>query len=246
MYDREEIQLPPNLTPPEGVPEIALTQDRIEGNYSEQELLELHHGHLAAITYLDAQIGRVLDELDALGLRDNTVVVFWSDHGVHIGEHGLMRKTTLFELDAGVPMIIATPEHPGGQVANGLVELLDLYPTLAELSGIQPPAGLAGVSLVPMLQDPSAKVKDTALTQTIRPNYPRGADPEVMGYSIRSENFRFMEWRDFKTGEIQARELYDHRSDPAETKNLAEDPSFTDEIQSHAEQLVKILKSIPK
>ncbi len=246
MYDRDEIELPPNLAPPEGVPEIALTQDLIEGNYTEAEILELHHGHLAAITYMDAQIGRVLDELDSLGLRENTVVVFWSDHGLHIGEHGLMRKTTLFELDAGVPMIIATPKHPGGQVADGLVELLDLYPTLTDLCGLEPPSGLAGVSLVPMLEDPAAKVKTGALTQTARPNYPRGTDPEVMGYSIRTEDFRYMEWRDFKTGEIQARELYDHRSDAAETTNRAEDPAMGDKVKAHESELDEILKSIPK
>ncbi|MCA9432437.1 MAG: sulfatase-like hydrolase/transferase, partial [Candidatus Omnitrophica bacterium] len=211
--------------------------------YTKEELLELHHGHLAAISYLDTQVGKVLDELDSLGLRDNTIIVFWSDHGIHIGEHGLMRKTTLFELDAGVPLIIATPNHPKGQRANGLVELIDLYPTLADLCGLEPPEVLEGVSLVPMLEDPTRTVKEAAMTETARPNYPRGNDPEVLGYSIRTDRFRYNEWRDFKTGEIRARELYDHSKDPGETVNVVGDPQFATELDRLSKVMEETLPS---
>lgn len=221
LYDRKDIPVPRHITTPESVPEIALTSARFDGSAKPEELREMHHGHLAAISYLDAQVGRVLDEVDALSLRDNTIIVFWSDHGLHLGEHGLTRKTTAFELDARVPLIIATPKHAAGQRTSSLVELLDLYPTLTDLCGLTAPREVEGVSLVPLLNDPSAKVHEVALTQTPRPNYPRGKLPEVMGYSIRTDRYRYSEWRDFRSGKIQARELYDHQHDPLETRNIA-------------------------
>lgn len=221
LYDRDAIPLPQRLQPPADVPEIALTDARFKQGKNSDQLREMHHGHLAAISYLDAQIGRVLDELEKTGLREKTIVVFWSDHGLHLGEHGLTRKTTAFELDAHVPLIISTPDHRPDQRTNALVELLDLYPTLADLCGLDAPKNLEGRSLKPILEDPEAEVKSVALTQTPRPNYPRGKPPKTMGYSIRTPRYRYTEWRDFTTGNVQARELYDHQTDPAETKNLA-------------------------
>jgi len=229
MYDREKVPLPKVLTPPKDVPQIALTKDRIDGKRDRDLLRELNHGHLAAITYLDAQIGKVLKELDALDLRQNTIIVFWSDHGLHLGEHGLLRKTTVFDVDARVPMIISAPGHRNGQKTKSLVELLDIYPTLADLCGLQPPGNLEGSSLVPVLRHPSATVKPVALTQTPRPNYPRGKMPKIMGYSIRAERFRYTEWREFETGKVMARELYDHSSDPGETVNVAGAKKFASE-----------------
>jgi len=178
-YKREEVPVPTHLEPPVDVPEIALTKFRYDGRKKPDELRELHHGHLAAISYLDTQVGKVLGELDRLGLRENTIVVFWSDHGLHIGEHGLIRKTTAFELDAGVPMVIASPKHRGGRQTDALVELLDIYPTLAELCGLPTPKVLEGVSLVPLLNDPTASVKLVALTQAPRPAYLKGKMPET-------------------------------------------------------------------
>jgi len=220
LYDREKLPLPEVLRPPVDAPEIALTRDRFDGAKERDLLRELHHGHLAAISYLDAQVGKVLDALDATGLSPNTIVVFWSDHGLHLGEHGLLRKTTVFDLDARVPLIIAAPGFRGGQRTASLVELLDLYPTLLDLCGLKPPHRLAGRSLRPLLKDPQARLRSAALTQTPRPNYPRGKAPRVMGYSIRTDRFRYTEWRDFATGQVTARELYDHRSDPGETRNV--------------------------
>jgi iduronate 2-sulfatase len=219
LYDRQAIPVPRDTSPPTDVPEIALTSARYRGD--PDDLREMHHGHLAAISYLDAQVGRVLEELDAQGLRNDTIVVFWSDHGLHLGEHGLTRKTTAFELDAHVPLIIASPRFQAGQRTSALVELLDLYPTLAELCGLDAPDGLQGVSLVPLLGDPTAAVKVGALTQTPRPNYPRGQTPKIMGYSLRTKRYRYTEWRDFESGEVRARELYHHDSDPSESINLA-------------------------
>jgi len=220
MYDRDTIPVPHHLVPPVDVPDIALTSSRYDGKSKPTELREMHHGHLAAITYLDTQIGKVIDELDRLGLRKNTIIVLWSDHGLHLGEHGLTRKTTAFELDARVPLIIATPNHAVGQRSKALVELLDIYPTLTELCGILPPDGIEGRSLVPLLQNPNWAFKFAAMTQTPRPNYPKGKMPEVMGYSARTERFRYTEWRDFQSGRVLARELYDHQKDPLETVNV--------------------------
>ncbi len=243
LYDPDELPLPTHLVPPKDVPELALTKDRFSGREHPSVLREMHHGHLAAISYLDAQIGKVLAEVDALGLRENTIIVFWSDHGLHLGEHGLRRKTTAFELDARVPLILARPGDPGGRRTNTLVELLDLYPTLADLCGLGAPSGLEGGSLRPLLDDPTAKVRDFALTQTPRPNYPRGKLPEVMGYSLRSDRFRYTEWRDFRNGEIRARELYDHETDPLETVNVAEDSTRSAAVAELAAALKTTLNS---
>lgn len=221
LYDRNKIPVPTHITPPINVPDIALTSARYQGKADSPFLREMHHGHLAAISYLDAQVGRVLDELDALDLRKKTIIVFWSDHGLHLGEHGLTRKTTAFELDARVPLIIATPHHKPSQRTAALVELLDLYPTLTELCGLKAPRELEGFSLTSLLKDPGSEIKQVALTQTPRPNYLRGKQPKVMGYSIRTKRFRYTEWRDFKTSDVQARELYDHEMDPLETVNVA-------------------------
>lgn len=239
LYDRSQVSLPSNPKPPTGVPPIALQDYQIDPkqNLTDDDVRELRHGYYAATTYLDAQIGRVLAELDRLGLREKTIVVFWSDHGLHLGEHGLWSKTTNFELDARVPLIIATPQHKGGQRAAGLVELLDLYPTLADLCGLTAPDDLEGVSLRPMLEDPSATVKTVALTQNPRPPYPRGKDPEVMGYSIRTDRYRYTQWRRFDNGQVIARELYDHATDPRETVNLANSSQHEAMLKRLATQL---------
>lgn len=231
LYDREDVPIPARITPPDSVPDIALTPDRVRRNMTVEQLRELHHGHLAAISYLDAQIGRVLKTLNESRLKDNTIVVFWSDHGLHLGEHGLMRKTTVFELDARVPLIIRTPDGMKGQRTESLVELLDLYPTLTDLCSLNAPPSVQGTSLVPLLKDPRASVRDVALTQTPRPNYLRGKQqPEAMGYSIRTSRYRYTEWRDFSSGRTVAAELYDHSSDPGETRNLANAPHLAGEL----------------
>lgn len=228
LYNRENVPVPEQTIPPKDIPEIALTSARYRG--SSESLREMHHGHLAAITYLDTQIGKVLNELDRLDLSKNTIIVFWSDHGLHLGEHGLTRKTTVFELDARVPMIIATPEHAGGQQTKALVELLDIYPTLTQLCGLPMPEGLQGKSLVGLLENPDQIFKPAALTQTPRPNYPRGKIPNVMGYSIRTPRYRYTEWREFETNVVQARELYDHQIDFSESQNRVSDPMYSDKL----------------
>ena len=243
LYERSAVPLPRNLQPPRAVPPLAMTSARFDGEKESDLLREMHHGHLAAISYLDRQVGRLLTTLDELSLRDKTVIVFFSDHGLHLGEHGLTRKTTVFELDAHVPLIIRTPEQTEGKRVSGIAELLDLFPTLTELCGIPNPEGLAGVSLVPLLQDSGREVKPFALTQTPRPNYPRGKAPKHMGYSIRTGHLRYTEWRNFQTDEVVSRELYDHSVDPQETENIAGTHSDDPTTKKVANQLQALIES---
>ncbi|MEC9096907.1 MAG: sulfatase/phosphatase domain-containing protein, partial [Planctomycetota bacterium] len=177
---------------------------------------------------------------DRLKLRDNTIIVLWSDHGFHLGENGLWAKTSNFELDARVPVIISTPEFNQSQRTDSLVELLDLYPTLTDLCELQAPAALEGKSLVPILRNPKHIVKQQALTQHCRPAYPpQGEEPEAMGYSIRTNRYRYTEWRDFKTFQIIATEVYDHSTDPLETNNI-----FANTRDRIKQRLAKQLESV--
>lgn len=227
LYDRDEIRPASNPLPPQNGPSIALHDSREmrgrPGPPDEQESRELIHGYLAAISYLDAQVGRVMTALSDEGLGENTIVVFWSDHGFHLGEHGLWCKTSNFEHDAHVPLVIAGPGAQRGTRVQNPVELLDLYPTLVELCGLPGRSGLEGTSLVPSLRDPKAAVKTAAWTQHPRPAYYKGS-PEVMGVSVRTPRYRYTEWRRFGTTDIVARELYDHDNDPDENVNCIEAP----------------------
>ena len=231
LYDRTAITMPDNPNPPEDVPLIALHNGQEllgskgkSGPLRPEEVIELRHGYLAGISYLDAQIGKVVDELQRLGLDEQTVIVFWSDHGFHLGEHGLWCKTSNFELDARVPLIVATPGlETAGATSKALVELLDMYPTITQLCGLPIPRGVEGTSLVPVLKDPAVTVKPAAFTQHPRPAYYKGK-PEAMGVSARTDRFRYTEWRDFQTGRVVARELYDHERDPEENHNVIATP----------------------
>ena len=249
LYDPEEIKLPVNRENPKNVPDIALHNGQeILRSYknspnqypTDHQAREMRRGYYSNISYMDAQVGKVLDELDRLNLRNNTIIVLWSDHGFHLGENGLWAKTSNFELDARVPMIISTPQFNQPQRTNSLVELLDIYPTLAELCRLQAPDNLEGKSLVPILKNPRMTLKRQALTQHCRPAYPpSGEDPKAMGYSIRTNRYRYTEWRDFQTQTVLATEVYDHRRDPRETNNVFELTS-----NRIKQRLAKQLKSV--
>jgi iduronate 2-sulfatase len=234
-YDRAK--LPPlNPARPTGAPEIAFHDNReILGIPPKQVTLkpaepaEMRHGYFANISFMDEQIGKVLAALEANKLADRTVVVFVGDHGYHLGEHGLWAKTSNFEFDARVPLIVAPPKPAAaGTSSAALVELVDLFPTLTDLCGLPAPPKLAGTSLVPLLTDPAKTVKPAAFTQFPRPAYydrtPKGV-PDAMGYSVRTAKVRYTEWRDWETGKVLAAELYDHARDPAELANTIEKPT---------------------
>jgi iduronate 2-sulfatase len=179
--------------------------------------------YFASITFMDAQVGRVLDALSRLGLADNTIVVFTSDHGYHLGEHGLWQKMSLFEESARVPLIIAAPGiAKQGGVAESPVGLVDLYPTLAELCGVEAPKNLQGQSLAPILANPALPGRGWALSQVSRG--PRAR--RTFGFTLRTPRWRYTEWDQGKQG----RELYDHQRDPREQANLAKDPAQADRV----------------
>ncbi len=167
--------------------------------------------YYASISFADAQLGSILDALRQTGLDDNTIVLFTSDHGYHMGEHGHYQKTTLFENATHVPLVIAGPGVHAGGVAETMAEMVDFYPTLSELAGLPVPPSISGVSLVPALQDPSKIVRESALTQY------------DIGYSIRTPDFRYTSWGNDGSEGV---ELYDVSKDPAEMNNVADDPSY--------------------
>ena len=189
--------------------------------------------YFASVTFMDAQVGRVLDTLERLGLADNTIVVFTSDHGYHLGEHGLWQKMSLFEESARVPLIISAPGlSKKGGVAEAPVGLVDLYPTLAELCGVTVRDKLQGQSLVSMLKDPSVTGRGWTVSQVTR-NRGKKTGGRFFGYSLRTARWRYTEWAD---GE-QGRELYDHNADPRELTNLADDPAFVETVAELSKQL---------
>lgn len=189
---------------------------------------EAIHAYWASVSFMDAQVGRVLDSLEELGLADDTIVVMTSDHGYHLYDHGLWKKQSLFENSARVPLIIAQPDgaNAGARTA-ALAELVDLYPTLADLCGLDWPDYLDGVSLAPVLEDPTATMRDAAFTQTRRGDW--------RGYSIRTDRWRYTSW----DGGARGDQLHDLEADPAETTNLADDPEYAgivDELAARVEE----------
>ncbi len=221
LYDADTIPLADPATWKSDAPAMAkhgsselrrYTDQEKKGAIPEEDQRKVRHAYLACISYIDAQVGRVLDELTMQGLADNTIVVLWSDHGYHLGEKNLWGKKTNFELDTRVPLIIRSPgEKPG--VHDGPVELVDLYPTLANLAGLPVDDSLQGDSLAPALRNPEMPLKRAAFSQ-----FSAGGR---RGYSMRAGNHRYTEWMDLKSGEIVERILFDLEKDPHETTNLA-------------------------
>ena len=229
MYPLPEIRLPKLRQPPEGAPSIAVHQFGElrqyrgippRGPLDDQTARELIRGYYAATTYVDTQVGVVLDALDRLRLRDNTIVVLWGDNGFHLGEHGLWSKHTNFEEATRVPLIVRIPGHKrAGTKVDAITESLDIYPTLCDLCGIQKPGSLQGRSLVPLIENPSAPWEQVAFSQFPR-REPQG---EAMGYSVRTPRYRYTEWT-VPGKEYCERELYDYSTSPLEEVNLAARP----------------------
>ena len=232
LYDPDKLTMPSPSTWPVDAPTIARHTSREirgygkvpkTGDFTEAQTRHFRHGYYASISFLDAQLGKVLDALDASGKTEETIIVFTSDHGFHIGEHSLWGKTSNFERDARVPLIIAAPGHAGGRSTESLAELIDLYPTLADLAGIKNdlPGNLEGASLAAIFENPKAEVKSAAFTQHQQPFYGSRENWKAWGKSVRTDRWRYTEWRSIDDRKVIARELYDHENDPGETKNVA-------------------------
>ncbi len=206
------------------IPAAAFAHNNPTPHYGLDELTcrQALQAYRASVSFVDAQIGRVLDALDRLQLTDHTLVVLWSDHGYHLGEHlGIWQKRTLFEESARAPLIIRAPGAKGnGQACQGIVEFVDIYPTLTDLASLTPPTTLDGRTLRPLLNDPAQKWDHPAITQILRPADDR-ISTQVMGRTIRTERWRYTEWNAGANG----RELYDHEKDPHEFQNLALKPN---------------------
>lgn len=235
LYDPAKIPLAPNRFLPQDAPPFALADKNELWGYSgvpdvsslpDDYARLLKHGYYAAVSYMDAQLGRVVNELDRLGLADNTIIVLWGDHGWKLGEHDRWCKHSNVENDTHAPLILSAPGMKAkGQHTDALVEFVDLYPTLAELAGLPLPEGLEGLSFQPLLDDPRRPWKQAAFSQYPRTHKGR----RLMGYSMRTDRYRFTRWVDRADhSKVAAVELYDHQTDPQENTNIAHDPANAD------------------
>ncbi|MBM3877043.1 MAG: sulfatase [Verrucomicrobia bacterium] len=229
LYPLDSIRLVQDPTNDrDDIPRPAITIANPNYGLNDTQLRECLRAYYACISFVDAQVGRLLDALDRLKLADKTIVVFWSDHGYLTGQHGLWMKQSVFEESARVPFIIATPgQKAKGRACGRTVELVDVHPTLADLCALQPPTHLPGQSLRPLLNDPSATWTKPAHTQVWRGTFP--------GHSVRTERWRYTEWDNGRQGA----ELYDHHNDPRELTNLAADPKLAAVVAEMKALLVK-------
>ncbi len=233
LYDRDEIPLASNPLLPRNSPTLAMntmyelrdyfdfagTNDPRDGALTEAQQRRLKHGYYASVSLIDAQVGRLLKQLEELDLQDDTVVVLWGDHGWKLGEHRSWCKQTNYEIDARAPLIVRAPKSKAnGRSSDSLVEFIDIYPTLCDLAGVPKPDHLEGRSMTPLLDEPDQPFKAAAFSQFRR----RHEGGEYMGYAMRTGRHRLIEWIDRKTARTVAAELYDHLVDPHENTNIAE------------------------
>lgn len=236
LYDPTKIKIPSRANP-SGMPDFSLANfgelrkyHNIpqEGYLDDETSRNLIHGYYAAVSMIDAQIGKLLDALKKHGLSENTIVVLWGDHGWKLGEYGNWCKHSNIELDTNVPLLIAAPGIEKGVKSRSLAELVDIYPTLCDLAGIDKPDHLEGQSLVPILNNQKAKVNEVAISQ-----YPRGkslgydSKQELMGYAICTEEFRYIRWQKYEDpSQVVATELYDLKRGKIAGENLALKPAY--------------------
>ena len=250
LYDREEIPLATVKQPPSGSPtyavgtsyELSHYADMVdlpqphEGVIDEKEVRRLRHGYFASVSFIDAQVGRLIDGLNELGLAENTIIVLWSDHGYKLGDYNAWTKMTNYEIDTRIPMIVADPRaDANGERRAQLVETIDLYPTLCELAGVPIPEAVDGKSFAKLLDDRLADHKDAAYSQYIWKG--------KMGNSVRTDRWRYVEWRELKDGALVARELYDHTKDPQETRNVADNHGQV--VNELSDLIAKLLETGP-
>jgi arylsulfatase A-like enzyme len=254
LYNRSDFKVAEYQKVPVGTPEFTLQPGwELRSGYNvpkqgplpDDLQLELIHGYHACVSYIDAQVGKMLDALKDYGVAENTIIVLWGDHGWHLGDHSLWCKHTVYEQATRSPLIFSAP----GQKAKGAKvmspsEFTDIFPTLCELAGLEVPKQLEGVSLKPLLDDPTKAVREVAMSQ-----YPRSdKGKDLMGYTFRSERYRYTEWRVAKDktskgdGPVYAREFYDYEKDPLETKNLVDDPNCAQEVGRHQSWAAKELR----
>ena len=227
MYKRKDIDLADNPFRPKGAPDAAFSNWGELRSYAgmpeygpmpESQARSLVHGYYASTSFADAQVGKVVDELDRLGLRDNTIIVLWGDHGWQLGEHGLWCKHTNFENSLHSPLIVSAPAIKGSVKTDALVGFVDIYPSLCELAGLKLPKHLEGKSFVPLMKDPNLPWQEAVFSRWWE------------GESIKTDRYRYTEWR-FGNGGGYLRMLYDHKTDPAENINIYDKPENGEVVQ---------------
>ncbi len=240
LYDEDSIKLATNVYRPTDAPQWAFhnwdelrayanIDDDATTIYPEQEV-KLRHGYYAAISYIDAQIGKLLDELDELGLRENTIIVMWGDHGISLGEHNQWSKPSAFEETTRTPLIISAPSYLQGVETNSLVSYVDIYPTLCDLAGIEAPAHLQGKSIKPILKDNNAVVNEQVFTRW------------GSGETIITDRYSYTEYFD-SDGKVYANMLYDYQTDPAQNHNISKHDESAPVVKQLSEKLQNFVMS---
>ncbi|WP_423127773.1 sulfatase [Gaoshiqia sp. Z1-71] len=238
---------------PVGAPDIAFHHSQELRGYAdipqESEIdctteRALWHGYYASVSFVDEQIGKLLNTLKELNLEKNTIIVLWGDHGYHLGEQELWCKSTNFELDCRIPLIISAPgvSKPGSK-SEALVEAVDIYPTLLDLCSLQPRSELAGMSTRPVLANPSVEIKEAAFSQFVRPyGALMGKPVSHMGYSVRTKDWRYTGWYNAKNDSLEFTELYHLKENRIEKKNDSGEVQFS-EIEADMLRLLEDYKN---
>lgn len=254
LYERNHIPMPGNARHPKEAPELA-TRSWMElegyadipknGKLSDGKIRELRHGYYSCVSYIDAQVGRLLNALEQNEVAEKTIVMIYGDHGFHLGEQGLWTKANNFELSTRVPLILSLPNYPGAR-SNALVELVDVYPSLCEAAELPIPHKLEGTSFLPVLKNPNKPWKSAVFSQ-----YPRSLKGhrhskhgDIMGYALRTKRYRYVEWQDWESKDIVGRELYDFKDDSFEISNIAEVEKNRHVLLKLSEQLARGWQSV--
>jgi iduronate 2-sulfatase len=257
LYDREKLSPADNPYLPENSPSMAMNscyelkacydlewvEHPAREKLPEETARLLKHGYYASVSYVDACFGRLMDGLEEMGLAEDTIVVVWGDHGWKLGEHGSWCKQTNYNIDTRVPLWIRVPgRYASGRECGQLAELVDLFPTLCDLAGIDIPGDMEGISLAPMLKDPDRALKSAAFSQYHQRPRSTLDGKRYMGYSMVTERYHYVEWHTWDNdrklkGELAAVELYDNRADPAENVSIADYPENGELVRTLSQKL---------
>ncbi len=250
LYDPEKIPVATNPYLPQDCPVMAMNTmgelrgyadftdapSPFEGSLPPEKRQQLKHGYYACVSYIDAQIGRLLDGLESKGLSENTIVILWGDHGWKLGEHNSWGKMTNYEIDTRAPMIIRVPRMKKKNVkTDALVEFVDIYPSICELAGFPVSESLEGTSFMPLMKKPGLKWKSAVFSQFMRTT----DNGSFMGYSIRTRQYRYVEWINMETKIVVGKELFDHHTDPEENINIAGLPENSDLVKLLSKKLAE-------
>lgn len=248
LYNREDMQALGRENTPDNSSDLnwfnfkeirSLTDLPKKGQFSHQTAQRLRHGYYAATSYLDDNLGRLIQALKDNNLYDNTIIVFWSDHGYHLGENSHWTKATVRELDTRVPLIFRIPRQKPF-TTSAITEYIDIYPTLVELVNLPVPLNINGRSFNQIFNEPNYKHKQAALSQAARP-WPSNKAIKFMGYTIRTAGYRYTRWLKTKNQQVIAEELYHTEKDPLERDNLINSASeqLLQKMRQHLEQSIK-------